>query len=69
MTADPKLHDFVAAHAHNGTTMPTPETAELHDSLLELALRIDELRQLCVTGATEINGRMWIPAEEVLKRI
>lgn len=69
MSVDPKLNDFVAAHADGGRKMPSPEMGELHDGLLELALRIDELRQLCLTGATEINGRMWIPAEEVLKRI
>ena len=67
MSVDPKLNDFLTAHA--GAQMPTPEVGELRDSLLELAMRVDELRQLCVTGATEINGRMWIPAEEVLKRI
>ena len=46
-----------------------PILAELRDLLLELALRVREIRRHAKLGATEHNGTMWVRAETVMQLI
>lgn len=43
-----------------------PVMANFRDTILELTLRVQELRRLAKTGATEHNGAMWVKADHIL---
>lgn len=61
--------DQLAALLDEGMSLGAlpPPLADIRDELLELALRLREIKQLCLSASRQADGVMYVQAERVLR--